>query len=351
MGILQLVQSANALAERHAARGTVAIRSPWTTTDLSKVVWSDIFGAEFQPVTRAEAMALPAVARGRHLLVSTIAQLPLATYRAAEKVSTPGWLTRTNGPTSPAHRMAWTVDDLIFSGWSLWVVERATGGGITDAARCPAERWHLEDDGTILVADDDGQDTEVDPASVILIPGFHEGLMTYGARTIRSARDLELTWSGRAKNPIPAVELHQTTDDELTDLEIDDLIAAYVRARQDVNGSVTYTPSSVELRIHGAGGTNDLLIEGRNAAAIDVARMLGLPAAMIDASNVNASLTYETMQGRSLEFRDYSLALYTGAIAARLSMDDVTPRGTRIGFDATELVAPAPTPSGPTTED
>lgn len=344
------MQSANALAERAAARSPVAIRSPWTTNDLSKVVWSDVFGAEFQPVTRAEAMALPAVARGRHLLVSTIAQLPLACYRTAEKVSTPSWLTRTNGPTSPAHRMAWTVDDLIFAGWSLWVVERGAGG-ITDAARCPAEQWRLDDDGTVLIADQDGHDQAVDPASVILIPGFHEGLMTYGARTIRSARDLELTWSGRARNPIPAVELHQTTDDEMTDAEIDDLIATYVRARQDVNGSVTYTPSSVELRIHGAGGTNDLLIEGRNAAAIDVARMLGLPAAMIDASNVNASLTYETIQGRSMEFRDYSLALYTGAIAARLSMDDVTPRGTRIGFDATELVAPAPTPTGPTTED
>ena len=79
--------------------------------------------------------------------------------------------------------------------------------------------------------------------------------------------------------------------------------------------------------------------------------MLGLPAAMIDASNVNSTLTYETMQGRNLEFRDYSLALYTGAIAARLSMDDVTPARTRIGFDSSELIAPAPTPTGPTTED
>ena len=37
--------------------------------------------------------------------------------------------------------------------------------------------------------------------------------------------------------------------------------------------------------------------------------------------------------------------------AERLSQDDVTPRGTRIAFDASEFVAPAPTPTGPTTED
>lgn len=342
---------AHEFAERTPRRSAVAIRSPWTTTDLAKVVWSDIFGAAFEPVTRAEAMALPAVARGRHLLVSTIAQLPLACFRAAERLDTPAWLTRTSGPTSPAHRMAWTVDDLIFAGWSLWVVQRGAGGAIVDAARCPAERWHLEDDGTVMIADDEGNDQAATAESVILIPGFHEGLMTYGARTIRSARDLELTWAGRARNPIPAVELHQTTDDPMTEAEIDDLIGGYVKARQDPNGSVTYTPSSVELKVHGTGGANDLLIEGRNAAAIDVARMLGLPAAMIDASNVNSTLTYETVQGRNLEFRDYSLALYTGAIAARLSMDDVTPRGTRIGFDATDFITPQPAPSSPITED
>lgn len=349
MGLLQLVRAADELGGRSRERAHApAIRSPWASSTLSRVVWDDVFGdAAHVPITRAAAMRVPACARGRHMLVSTVAGLPLRAYRGPDALATqPTWLYRTNGAVSPELRMAWTVDDLVFYGWSLWAVERGARGAITDADRVPIDCWRFDDDsGGVLV-----YEQAVSDESVVLIPGYHEGLLDFGAATLRTSTTLERTAADRAGNVAPAVELHQTDDGELEDHEVDDLIQGYIDARQDPNGAVVYTPSNVELKLHGSVG-HELLIQARNAAAIDVARLLGMPAAMIDASNVNSTLTYETTAGRSLEFRDYSLALYTGPIAARLSLDDCVPAGTRVRFDTSDLIAPVPSPSGPTQED
>ena len=48
-------------------------------------------------------------------------------------------------------------------------------------------------------------------------------MLLFGRDTLLTAADLERTVARRVSVPLPLVELHQTTDDELTDTEIDDL--------------------------------------------------------------------------------------------------------------------------------
>lgn len=336
---LKLLDSATALAESGiSTNGRVGIRSPWAGGSLSRIVATDILGAESLPVSRAEAMGVPAIARGRHKIVTAVQKCRLVTYRREVEVANgPAWLYRTKTRTSPQHRLVWTVDDLIFHGWSLWGVERTSRDGIDDAARIPPEWWRFGDDGEILVKFPGLDEVPIDDRSCILIPGFTEGIVNTNPRTIRGARELETQWVQRAANPIPAMELHQTTDDELEDDEIVDILDAWRDALAESGGSVAFTPKSIEAKPHGQADSK-LLIEGRNAAAVDAARILGLSAADIDASGVNSTLTYETREGRRSQFIDESVPLYTDAIAARLSLDDVTPQGTRIDFDLTPLV-------------
>lgn len=324
---------------------STGIRSPWVTGQLTQIAWRDLLGTELQPVSRGEAMGIPAVARARHLLTNDAARCPLEVWADQDQVTAAGaWLQRTNLPTSPQHRIVWTVDDLIFYGWSLWIVRREAGpdSAIVDAARCPFEWWTFGEGGTVLV------NSEPVPASqVLLIPGYHEGILASSARTIRGARELETQWAQRAANPIPGVELHQTTDDQLEDHEIRDLITDWKTALSDSGGAVAWTPRSIEVRTHGTAAT-DLLVQGRNAAAIDSARAVGVPAAMIDASNVNSTLTYETLSGRNLQYVDQSLSLYLGPIEARLSLDDVTPAGTRVRANTSAIttqILPAGAPA------
>lgn len=342
---LRLVESVEQSRNVGSYRGPVPqVASPWAEGQLTAIVWADLLGADLALMTRAEAMTIPAVARARQLLATTIARLPLQTWRGNAQVEPgPAWMFRGDGPWSPWHRMAWTVDDLLFGGWSLWAAGRDAEGQVIDAARVPPDLWKFDTNGAVLVDDE-----PVDARSVLLIPGPNEGLLSFGSRALRAASLLEASYIDQARSPVPAVELHQLSGDQLDDAEAQAIVNAWSASM--ASGGVAYTNSAIEARPH-ANPTENLLIEGRNAAAVDVARLTGIPAAMLDATNAGASLTYETVQGRNAQFVDYGISAFTGPIAARLSMDDVVPRGQRIVFDLSDLIAPLPAASGPALED
>src|SRR5690554_6253815 len=52
--------------------------SPWQDNDvLQRLIVEDLYGLEHQPVDRAMAMSLPAVARARHILTTTVARMTI----------------------------------------------------------------------------------------------------------------------------------------------------------------------------------------------------------------------------------------------------------------------------------
>jgi len=324
---------------------------------LNTLVWNDLLGTDFAgPLTRAAAMRIPAVARARHLLCGKIAGLPLTVWRGEERLTgdaEPAWTYRTDYGLPPYHRMLWTVDDLLFTGWSLWA---RTNGAESDGAfprtavRVALERWRFTTAGTIETRQADGTWRQAARDEVILIPGPHEGILNFGAGAIREAKDLADSAAKAASNPAAYINLHYTGDNPLSKTERDDLIATWAAARRGENGGVAYTNKWVEAKEMGTHEAH-LLTDGRNAAAVDMARLCSVPAALLDATNAGASLTYETTQGRNAEFIDYGLSLYMDPITARLSMDDVVPRGQSVRFDTSALRDLAPTPTGPTTED
>lgn len=324
----------------------MALSSPWVTGSLQPIVWADIFGAEaLSPMTRDAALSVPACSRARGLLTSSVARSPLHAYRGVELLTDPAWMSATDGIVSPFIRMLWTVDDLLFTGWSLWAVERGADRFPLRMDRVERSRWYIDTDGTLMV---DNQ--PVDPSTAVIIPGPHDGILNIGRRTLTTAAELEQAVANVARAPVPGIDLHQTTDVVLTATERTEMIQAWVDARRGLNGGVSYTNAAVEARAMGT-APEALIIEGRNASAVDVARLCGVPAALLDATNAGASLTYETTEGRNHEFVDYGVLPYMLAIAGRLSLDDVTPRGTRVAFDLAELTGPAPTATGPTIED
>jgi hypothetical protein len=323
----------------------LGVASPWATSQLSQIVWADILGSETLPVTRAEAVTVPSVTAARKILVSRISGLPLVALDAGGPLATqPSFLYRTNGVTTPWHRMAWTIDDLLFYGWSLWEVVRGTDAAILDAVRVPPEWWQIDPDNRITI-----NSVPVAADDVILFPGPDEGLCTFACRTIRAAKNVESAWAGRVRNPVPIVDLHRTTDNEMDPDEVADMLDAFTAARRDVNGAVTSTPSDVELHVFGE-TAGSYLVEARNAVRLDIANMTGLPAASLDGSLSTASLTYSTQEGARTELAD-ALQGWTDPIEARLSQDDVVPRGTRVRFDVSDLATPVPTPTGIPVED
>lgn len=353
VGFFQALRLSKALAE-HTGTTINSIVSPWSHRDhLETVVWSDILGKDAKvPLSREAAMRVGAVARGRNLIAPTIARCVLTLWRGDEQLEPAPWMHRGALGVTPYHRMLWTVDDILFHPWSLWTVERGAKDQILNAARIPYDWWELDDSGRIMVRP--SPDAEPVPASqeeVILIPGPHDGILSYGQDVIRQAAALSAIALDRAENPDALTELHYTGDKPLTDPEIEKVVNMWLSARKKSGGArVGFTGKNLEVKTHGT-GSEQLLIEARNAAAVEVAQIIGLPAAMLDATSAGSSLTYETTEGRNGQFIDYGLSTYMNPITARLSEDDVVPAKQSVRMDTSVIRDIAPSATGPVTED
>jgi hypothetical protein len=334
-------------------------------TDNSHLIAPDLGAvptSDWLPLTREAAVLVPAVARGRHLTCSAIAGCPLEAYRGPDLVTPqPTWAYSTDGQTgdldrsdatrwqltaqAPWYRMLWTVDDLLFYGESLWYSTALdVDGRPTRMVRFPYGAWTVDAAGVIT----DQDSHPLDPSRLVYFPGPHEGILRFGARTIRQASSLEQTSADVAAHPF-RLELHQTTDATLTPEERRDVVNE-VRAALAASDGVLFTNSALTTVEHRM-DSDALLIGGRNAAALDVARHISMPGAMLDATTEGASLEYQTATARNQQWIDYGLSLYMDSIESRLGMDDVVPQGQRVAFDTADLTTPTAGPSGPPTVD
>ncbi len=354
------------------------LASPWQPTHqlarvLDGLVLSEVLGMDtLRPLTRAEAMAVPAVARARHIIAGTVARIPLRAYRAGQLLTGPAappWITSTAGALSPYHRALWTADDLLFHGWSCWSrVNDVAGRFPLQMDRVPMGRWSVDDAGRTLIAGPDGVHRLVDQRTVTLIPGPHEGILTAAASTIRHAADLQRAASVAAKHPAAYLVLRQMqgvplkyASDDPTEVTVQSTLADW-RAGREAGHGVGFVPLGLVAEELGAFDQH-LVTEGRNAAAVDVARICSLPADLLDAAGPS-SLTYATTRDNDQRAIQYGVGLYLSSISAALSMDAITPHGQEVrysledwlespvpGVGVSRETPPAPAPAAPTTRE
>jgi hypothetical protein len=328
---------------------------------LGSVVYADVYGANaVLPLSRPEAMRVPAVERARHIIAGVVANVPLRAYRGGqvlEGADAPAWLTSTAGTVSAYHRLLWTADDLLFHGWSCWSRTNGVDGKPLQVDRIPMGSWSMDKVGRVYVADPlTGDHVLVDQRTVIAIPGPHEGILTADPGTIRHAADLQRAAATAARNPAAYMYLRQVQgsplklrSDDPEEVTVESTVADWTAARNSPNGGVAFVPLGLEVGQLGTFDTH-LLTEGRNAAAVDVARIVSLPADMLDAAGPS-SLTYATTRDNDQRAIQHGAGLYLSSISAALSLDSVTPRGTELRFDVQDwLESPVPdaAPARPT---
>lgn len=324
-----------AMLDESATRG---ILTPFAEQSaLAPVVWGELFPTFEQPIDRARAMSVPAVARIRHLATSVVGSLALVAVTSSGEAPArdTGIVAQPEPDRARALTWGWTVDALMFYGRAWHVVtDRYATGRPRSVRFVPEWAATVDERGRLTHA----HDVPVDPADVIRIDGPHEGVLSFGRRAIRHAIEIEDAAAKVARNPVPATELHQT---EGTPLGADDrkkLIDGWAKARAGENGGVAYTSPTVEARVHGT-PAEALLVQGRNLAALDIARILGFPAWAVDATVGGSSLTYSNVPARWRELLDGPLRGYLDAIAQRYSLDDILPAGTWATWDTSTLLA------------
>lgn len=306
--------------------------SPWADTPLTRLTLEEVFGTNHITIDRAAAMAIGTVARGRNLITGQIGHFALTAHRGTEPLKTPpAWLERLEKGRPRSVTLAWIVDALLFYGRAFLLIDGRDWSGQITAFRFVPE-WKAKTDGAgSLIA---AFDQHVNANDWIRIDAPVEGLLTTAADDLRDMITVKAAAARTAENPVPALELHQTGGDPLTDDEIDALTARWAEKRRARNGGVAYTNQSIEAKTHGT-NTEQLLIEARQEIKLDLANHLNLPAWAVDASTSGSSLTYSNVPSRTRELIDYTLTPLMDAIAGRLSLDDVLPRGAWCQFDTT----------------
>lgn len=313
--------------------------SPWADrTYIARTTFSTIFGTDTLDVTRETGMGLGALARGRHLISQTLGGFPIVGMRGNARMENQPIICRQPEAGRPrSTTLLWAADAMYWFGrvWYIATERYSEGEGEFIKRVRWIPEWHAELDshGQLIAA----YGEPVEARNVVRVDAPHEGILNFGAAKIREAIAIEAAAANASNNPVPSIDLHQTGGTQLTDTEIDSLIARWVAARRKSGGGVGYTNASIEAKVMGL-PVEQLLIAARKQSDLDLVRIAGLPAWAADVSVDGSNLTYSNSPSRARELIDFTLQGYMTAWADRFSMDDILPRGQWCRFDTTAIL-------------
>ncbi|WP_390178102.1 hypothetical protein [Microbacterium sp. MTN4-26] len=339
------------------APAPAALVSPWATTDsLEKAIVGDVFGEiPAEVITPEIALRVPEVSRALQAHQALVAPLAFERFTGGTKDATqPYWVTNSAYPgMSPWLRWKGVVRDLFLHGYALLGAELDDATDLPrDVVHIPYQFWTIDSAGSITV--DDASVPLQYRQRLILIPLGSNGLLVDGIDSVRQARKLELARQSRLDAPPVGTELHITDArfDEMTKAEKRDLAKSYAEGRQ--NGSVSVTPSYIDVKERGTSGQLDLFETGMNSLRLQLAMHAAVPASFLEAGKEGGSagaMTYSNENDRHSELWTFGSAAFAYAITARLSLDDVVGPDSEVRADLAHFSVPAPSAIDPEAGD
>jgi HK97 family phage portal protein len=296
-------------------------------------------------------MSVPAVARARNLIAGTIASMPLDVFvtdiatQERRQVAPMPWVEQPQLDVPRLTTLAYTIDSLWFYGRGYWMVTEV----YQEDGRPRRFRWINPLDVTFDTDLFTGLITRyyyklsVVPASgvgsLVVFTSIDEGLLIRAGQTIRTCIELEKSALDFARNPAPSVTLKNTGMD-LPSEQVQTLLAGWRESRRATGGAVAYLSAAMEMDSVGFSPKDLAMVDAREFQVAEIARATGLPPAMLGAPA--GGLTYQNVQAERRGLVDLALQPYMSAIEQRLSMDDVTPRGTTLMFVPNDFLRATP---------
>lgn len=295
------------------------------TLPLEAVIFPDIDFSQF-PVTVAEAMAFPAVSRAIALYSSLASRFVLNSTSG----SIP-WLEDGYGFVTPQMRIAHTVQDLIFYNGSLWQTDKDSFGTIVAAQHVSRDRWTVDSNGAVRI-----DDKPVSSDNLIyfggILPG--NGFLENGRHSVRQYTSIAQTINSRAAVAEPVTLVKETQESGAEPEEISQAMDDLEDSLTNKRGGMVYVPHGLDVVGFGASdNANSMMVAARNAVRLDLANHLNINASLLEGSADGGSDTYNSTLMVQNELLELSIKAFTEPIADRLSLNDVTPVGTKVLFD------------------
>ena len=310
-----------------------------TTLEVAEISYA------FEGVGREAALTLPSVSACRNLIVGTIVQLRPFLYRGDERLD-PGWLlTKPDPSTTWPATIAGTVDDLLFHGRAYWrVLDRDAEGTVRRARYTPFGDVTPETRSTggsyaelvgYRVA---GVEGTIAVDDVIRFDGQAPGVLETGARTLASALELEGAARRLASVQLPSGILKAEVSD-MSDDELDAALAHFEAMRLEHGVGVL---SGFDYSREDLSPADLQLIEARGYIGTEVARLFGVPVAMIGASpsGNSSAMLYSNLTQQLAILVSTACAPHLYVVESTLT--DLVPRGQAIAFDVQRFLRADP---------
>jgi HK97 family phage portal protein len=289
--------------------------------------------------TRAQAMAIPTIARARNILCS-LATLPLEQYikSTGAHVEPNRVINQPDSRVPGSSIYAFIAEDLLFHGVAYGqVMSMYADGRIQEWTRVAVDRvtYQTNDTQTEIIAYrvDGSAVPSMGVGSLVVFNGLDEGFLSRAGRTIRAAVALENASEAFAKEPVPMMVL-KSNGTNLTSERIGKLLEAWRVARS--TRSTAFLNADVELQAMGIDPNKLQLNEARQYVALELCRAIGLPAYFASAETTSMTYSNATAERRSLiDFGGRNLLI---AIEQRLSMPDFVGQGNEIRYSLDEYL-------------
>jgi hypothetical protein len=300
---------------------------------------SYVVGAKTQ-----RALSIPTISRARDLIVSLIGALDFRTYRLEwsedeerylkRYIQGESWMTRPDPNCTRSFIMGMTVQDMILSGRAFWYVTSRYRTGFPasftwlphDNINTPNQagpEWY----GPADVIEFNG--VEVDPNNVVQFLSPNNALLWQGARAIDIAYRLDEAAKRFASNEIAAGYLQQTDGEPMSGDELSELSAAWAEARQ--SKAVGALNQHVEWKEFTSTPDKLQLVEGRQHAAMELARVANIPPYLVGVEV--GGMTYQNALQARQDLYLFGARPLVDAIEQTLSGDNVVAKGKHIELD------------------
>jgi phage head maturation protease len=303
-------------------------------------------------VSRAQALTVPAVLRGRNLICGEIAGLQLEQLTVGYRRVASRLLEQIDPEVANVVTLAQTIEDLLFEGRSWWrILARDVLGFPTacehldfssvslkpPAGRLPAPLpGGVDPHGAVIYV---GGDT-VPARDVLRFDSPNPGFLISAGPAVRRCILLDKAAENYANDP-RAQEYFTPRDgvDPADDAVVEGMLNKWVDARR--RRAAAYVPAALEYNSVDVMNPAELqLVQLQQRASLEIANSLG-----IDPEDLGISTTSRTYQNAIDRRRDRinsTLQPYMLAVANRLSMPDVTPVGDKVRFDLDEYLRADP---------
>lgn len=296
----------------------------------------------------SSAYQVPAYVKALKTYSHTIATFPLREYVGIDQVVARSFLNQPSTIGTYWSQMTRLVEDLLQYDTAYWYVTSRTWDGFpASIERMPFTEVSLQNPNPF--ADIQYQ---VPIGTIwwngLMIPGSEVirfdgdglgGWLVTGAAAINTAAALEAATQQMAEYPLPQIVLKNNGAD-LPATAVDALLDAWEAARQ--SRTTAYVNSTITTDAMGWNAADLQLVAAREESALMMARLCNLDPVWVGAGVPSGSLNYSNRVDLYRQLLDLSLSPIMAAIAQRLSMNDVTPRGREVKFDTTTFLRSNP---------